>query len=191
MRTVEAIATSYVRQLKEARPRGPYLLCGYSFGGIVAFEMAQQLTAMGDSVPLLVMMDTYAPGIHQDAMRLDWRFYQPVLKPLKRFLIRTFLRLGKLVPAKLRTFYITDTYDHAVPMYHPRTYPGRITVFKAERAWGPTDLGWRDLAGGGIDSEIVPGDHYTMIQEPQIEQLSRKLARALTAADTVRYFDGA
>ncbi|MFO1460890.1 MAG: amino acid adenylation domain-containing protein [Verrucomicrobiota bacterium] len=191
LRTVEAIATSYVRQLKEARPRGPYLLCGYSFGGIVAFEMAQQLTAMGDSVPLLVMMDTYAPGIHQDAMRLDWRFYQPVLKPLKRFLIRTFLRLGKLVPAKLRTFYITDTYDHAVPMYHPRTYPGRITVFKAERAWGPTDLGWRDLAGGGIDSEIVPGDHYTMIQEPQIEQLSRKLARALTAADTVRYFDGA
>jgi thioesterase domain-containing protein len=191
LRTVESIATAYVRQMKEARPRGPYLLCGYSFGGIAAFEMAQQLTAMGDTVSLLVMMDTYAPGMHAKAMETDWRFYQPVLKPLKRLIIQWHIRRRRPVPAWLRPFYITDTYDRAVRKYRPRPYPGRITVFKAEHAWGPPDLGWRELAGGGLDLATVPGDHYTMIHEPQVEQISRNLARALAAADTVRYFDGA
>ena len=191
LRTVETIAASYLKQLKEARPQGPYLLIGYSFGGILAFEMAQQLTAMGDSVPLLVMLDTYAPGVHAKAMELEWRFYQPVLKPLKRFAIQWFIRRGRPVPAKLRPFYITDLYDQAVRMYRPQPYAGRVTVFKAEHAWGPTDLGWGELARGGVQMELVPGDHYSMIQEPQVEQLSRKLAHALNAADSVQYFDGA
>lgn len=191
LRTVEAIATSYVRQLKEAQPRGPYLLCGYSFGGVAAFEMAQQLVAMGDSVPLLVMMDTYAPGMHAEAMKLEWRFYQPVWQPLKRLMIRTYLRHGRRVPARLRSFYIGDTYNRAMTGYHPRLFPGRITVFKSEYGWGSRDLGWRELAGGGVNIEMVPGDHFSMIQEPQIEQVSRKLARVLADADTARYFDGA
>ncbi len=153
--------------------------------------MAHQLLASGDSVPLVAMLDTYAPGLHNAAMDLEWRFYQPVLKPLKRFVIQCFIRLGRPVPAWLRPFYITDIYDHAVRSYRPRPFPGRVTVFKAEHAWGPTDLGWSEVARGGVTMEVVPGDHYTMIQEPQVEQLSRKLARALTTADTVRYFDGA
>ncbi|MBX3731626.1 MAG: amino acid adenylation domain-containing protein [Verrucomicrobiae bacterium] len=191
LRTVETIATSYVRQLKEACPNGPYLLCGYSFGGVAAFEMAHQLIAMGDSVPLLAMMDTYAPGLHQEAMKLEWRFYQPLWKPVKRWLVRWFLRRGRLVPPKLRTFYINDTYDQAVTAFRPRPYPGRITIFKAEHAWGPADLGWRDLAGGGLVLESVPGDHFSMIEDPQVEGLCRKLAQALADADNARYFDGA
>lgn len=191
LRTVESIAASYVRQIKEAHPQGPYLLCGYSFGGVAAFEMAQQLVAMGDSVPLLIMLDTYAPGMHSEAMKLEWRFYQPVWKPLKRLMIQAFLRRGRRVPARLRSFYIGDTYNRAMAGYHPRPFPGRITVFKSEYGWGPKDLGWRELAGGGLSIEMVPGDHYTMIQEPQIEQVSRKLGHVLSGADSVRYFDGA
>jgi amino acid adenylation domain-containing protein len=191
LRTVENIAAEYVRQLKEARPRGPYLLAGYSFGGIVAYEMAQQLSAMGDTVPQLVMLDTYAPGLYQEARKLDWRFYQPVLKPLKRFLTRWYLRRGRPVPLWLRSFYLIDIYDHAAMAYQPRPYDGRLTVFKAREAWGPADLGWQATCGRKVDMEVVPGDHYSMIQEPQVAQLSRKLDRALQAADNVQYFDGA
>ncbi|MCW5557073.1 MAG: amino acid adenylation domain-containing protein [Verrucomicrobiae bacterium] len=189
--TVEGIAAHFVREMKQARPQGPYLLTGYSFGGIVAFEMAQQLIALGDSVPLLVMLDTYSPGIHPEAMKLEWRFYQPVWKPLKRLMIRSFLRRGRRLPPFLRSFYIGDTYNQAMKEYHPRPFPGRITVFKSEYGWGPKDLGWRDLAGGGLNIEIVPGDHFSMIQEPQIERLSRILERVLADADTVQYFDPA
>lgn len=184
-RTVEGIAALYIRQLKEAQPRGPYLLAGYSFGGIVAFEMAHQLMALGDSVPLLVMLDTYAPGLHPEAMKSDWRPHHLVVRPVKRVIIGCYLRQGRPVPVRLRGFYGTDTYDQAVKVYRPRPYPGRLTIFKARDSWGPNDLGWSSLAAGGIDVEMVPGDHYTMIEEPQVAQLSQKLAQALTAADTV------
>ena len=146
---------------------------------------------MGDAVPQLVMLDTYAPGLYQEARKLDWRFYQPVLKPLKRFLTRWHLRRGRPVPLWLRSFYLIDIYDHAAMAYQPRPYDGRLTVFRAQEAWGPSDLGWQATCGRKVDVEVVPGDHYSMIQEPQVEQLSKKLDCALRAADNVQYFDGA
>ncbi len=58
---VEELASHYVEAIKVIQPEGPYHLAGWSFGGTLAFEMAQQLHANGDSVDLLGMMDTAAP----------------------------------------------------------------------------------------------------------------------------------
>jgi hypothetical protein len=55
--TVETIAKHYLRELRVVCQRGPYLIGGYSFGAIVAFEMAQQLKAGGEEVALLFMLD--------------------------------------------------------------------------------------------------------------------------------------
>jgi amino acid adenylation domain-containing protein len=54
---VETIAKHYLDEVREVRPKGPYLLGGYSFGAIVAFEMAQQLKREGEQVLLLFMLD--------------------------------------------------------------------------------------------------------------------------------------
>jgi amino acid adenylation domain-containing protein len=61
--TVEEMAESYIAELCAAWPRGPYALCGLSFGGTVAFEMARQLEAAGKSVAVVALLDscpTYA-----------------------------------------------------------------------------------------------------------------------------------
>jgi acyl transferase domain-containing protein/thioesterase domain-containing protein/acyl carrier protein len=58
---LEDMAALYIRDLKAAFPHGPYLLAGFSMGGEVAFEMAQQLRAQGDEVNLLVLFDTFNP----------------------------------------------------------------------------------------------------------------------------------
>ena len=60
-RSIEEMARAYVEEIRALRPHGPYLLAGYSGGGVVAFEMAQQLKALGEEVPLLVFFDTYHP----------------------------------------------------------------------------------------------------------------------------------
>jgi acetoacetyl-CoA synthetase len=57
--TLTEMAEYAVTQIKSFRPKGPYPLVGYSAGGLVAMEMAQRLTAAGDEVPLLVLLDTY------------------------------------------------------------------------------------------------------------------------------------
>jgi amino acid adenylation domain-containing protein len=58
---IEAIAAYYIRAIQTLQPQGPYFLGGWSFGGLVAFEMAQQLTQAGHQIALLAMLDTPAP----------------------------------------------------------------------------------------------------------------------------------
>ncbi|KND57366.1 Acetoacetyl-CoA synthetase [Candidatus Paraburkholderia schumanniana] len=57
--SVEAMAQSYVQRLRTLQPQGPYALVGYSFGVLVAYEMAQQLVAAGERIEMLCLMDTY------------------------------------------------------------------------------------------------------------------------------------
>ncbi|MBV9573423.1 MAG: hypothetical protein JOY93_05170 [Acidobacteriales bacterium] len=56
--TIEEMASLYVKEIQKFRPHGPYLLGGYCMGGTIAFEVAQQLRARGEAVPLLALFDT-------------------------------------------------------------------------------------------------------------------------------------
>ena len=60
--TIEAIAAHNVQAIQRVQPQGPYLLGGHSFGGKVAFEMAQQLRRVGHAVARLILLDTTAPA---------------------------------------------------------------------------------------------------------------------------------
>ena len=59
---VEDMAAHYLGEIRTFQPHGPYYLAGSSFGGLVAWEMAQQLTARGEIVAFLGLLDTYGPG---------------------------------------------------------------------------------------------------------------------------------
>ncbi|MDM8557376.1 SDR family NAD(P)-dependent oxidoreductase [Candidatus Parabeggiatoa sp. HSG14] len=60
---IEEMATHYIKALQIIQPEGPYLIGGSSFGGIVAFEIAQQLRVLGQKIALLFMADTAGPGL--------------------------------------------------------------------------------------------------------------------------------
>ncbi len=59
LRTIEEMASCYLREVRSVQPRGPYYLGGYCLGGTVAYEMAQVLRREGEQVPLVAMLDTY------------------------------------------------------------------------------------------------------------------------------------
>jgi amino acid adenylation domain-containing protein len=59
---VKEMAAKYIEEMKTLQPEGPYLLGGYCFGGVVAFEMAQQLQAQGQQVGLVAIFESYRPG---------------------------------------------------------------------------------------------------------------------------------
>jgi acetoacetyl-CoA synthetase len=63
--SVEELARRYIAEMRAVQPRGPYRLGGYSFGGLVAYEMAVQLTAAGEQVPLLAIFDTANPSFYR------------------------------------------------------------------------------------------------------------------------------
>jgi len=62
LKTVEEMAAHYISEIREFQPEGPYYLGGSSFGGVVAYEMAQRLVAQNQRIGLLVMFDSFAPG---------------------------------------------------------------------------------------------------------------------------------
>jgi thioesterase domain-containing protein len=61
-RTIEAVAADYIVAVKQKQARGPYMLAGYSFGGFVAFEMARQLAASGETVGFVGIIDASKPS---------------------------------------------------------------------------------------------------------------------------------
>jgi amino acid adenylation domain-containing protein len=72
-KSVEHLAAHYIDEIRTVQPRGPYHLVGHSMGGLVAFEMARQLRALGEPVALLALMDTYVPARAFVAKTLRWR----------------------------------------------------------------------------------------------------------------------
>jgi thioesterase domain-containing protein len=58
---IERMAARYLQEIRAVQPEGPYHLCGWSYGGQIAFEMARQLVAAGREVGLLAILDTGAP----------------------------------------------------------------------------------------------------------------------------------
>ncbi|HEU5319452.1 MAG TPA: alpha/beta fold hydrolase, partial [Methylomirabilota bacterium] len=60
--TIEAMAVTYLQEVRRVQPAGPYRLGGWSLGGTVAFEMARRLAEEGEAVELLALLDAVAPG---------------------------------------------------------------------------------------------------------------------------------
>jgi thioesterase domain-containing protein/acyl carrier protein len=84
LRSMEALAASYVEAVRRVQPQGPYRIGGWSFGGYAAFEMARQLRAAGEEVADLFVLDTTAviPGErhrHRDDELLVWFFWELLL----------------------------------------------------------------------------------------------------------------
>ena len=75
---LEALASFYLESVRSVQASGPYALGGYSMGGVVAFEMARQLQAQGESVAPLAILDAWSPGSHLPffsiSLRLIGRF---------------------------------------------------------------------------------------------------------------------
>lgn len=184
--SVKDIAAHFIQEMRSVRPHGPYLIGGYSFGGVVAYEMAKQLMAAGDDVPLLVLFDTYAPSEFKRVMDQEERFYFPLKNALMRAAANWYLKRNKPLPGKLRHFYIIDVYDQAIRDYDAGTYNGPLTIFKAASSIGPEHMGWVQQEPTSMDIRIVPGDHYSLVKEPDVKAVAHELANCLEAAQEKR-----
>ncbi|MGC3998929.1 MAG: thioesterase domain-containing protein [Anaeromyxobacter sp.] len=206
--SIEAMAEEYLAELRSVQAAGPYYLSGYCGGGLVAYEMAQRLGAAGEQVRFLGIIDLYWPGISfKETRRQRWlrllREGTPrqVLGKLRAKLsrdalyqclrARVWLRtaLGRAVPFALRDFWLTREFYLAMTRYALAPYAGRVAVFRARdggyeylRDPGP-DLGWGPLALQGVDAREVPGDHDTVMREPNVQILAQQVEDAIAHAE--------
>jgi acyl transferase domain-containing protein/thioesterase domain-containing protein/acyl carrier protein len=204
--TIEEMATAYLDDVRVVQPRGPYLLGGYSGGGLVAFEMAQRLTAAGETVALLALIDTYYPEMRQRGRDLASRWERLQRDGTRATLLRTYatqkrralhaslaarlelcLRRDEQVPFELRNYHLTVRFEAAAARYRARAWPGRATLFRAEQLFdmfetAAPDYGWSDVVRGGVDVVTVPGDHDTLLLGANAEVMLGRLRDAIDVA---------
>jgi thioesterase domain-containing protein len=197
---LEALASSYLESVRSVQASGPYALGGYSMGGVVAFEMARQLQAQGESVALLAILDAWSPGSHlpffSKSLRLIGRFIQLDRQPKVVFLrekwawikliLREYSLLGIWNPQVRQLRQLRRTNVQASRAYVPQVYAGKLTLFRAQKqhatAASDPQLGWGRLVTGGIEIHDIPGDHYTMFTSPHIHILGQQLGACLQAS---------
>lgn len=190
--SVVEMAESYIKEIRRMQPEGPYRIGGYSFGGLVAYEMAQQLRAQEQEVSLLALFDTYPGKMESRSSQLRNLSKLP-LKERISFLVKkgTFVlsTLGKrlelqMLPKPLRN--VRQACAKAAAGYDVQPYEGKVTLFRVkEKSVGslndPYAIWWR-VAAGGVDLREISGDHLSLLKQPQVRFLAEELNRALEAS---------
>ncbi len=185
---VEAMARHCIESMRSLQPEGPYLVAGFCTGGVIAFEVAQQLTAAGQRVALLALLDTHAPKANAvgwwldeiAAMRRDGLNLRQ-LQELAYFSALDPLGLGRL--RQLRT--IGEAHRWGFWSYRPRPYTHAIELFVAEASAGQTTadkLGWTRWAHGVIRVHRLPGGHADLVKSPIVSDLSARLQESIDRA---------
>jgi amino acid adenylation domain-containing protein len=164
--SLEAVAARAIETLQTIQPEGPYHLGGWSAGGVLAFEMARQLVARGRQVAALVLIDSLLPG---DGM-------MPLA--VEEALIRAH------DPAAATEAMLAAAREVEPLLTHYMPAPCDVPVLLVRAA--------DSLRGGGAGSRwaaiaprlrihVVPGNHYTMMQEPSVGGWARTVAEFLDA----------
>ncbi|MFN3874754.1 MAG: hypothetical protein ACK4L7_02435, partial [Flavobacteriales bacterium] len=74
----------------------------------------------------------------------------------------------------------------AILAYEPKPYPHPIVLLRSALGWGSRDLGWQRLAEGGFSLHLVPGNHFTIMKEPQVAQVASHLGACIRAVEDER-----
>jgi acyl-CoA synthetase (AMP-forming)/AMP-acid ligase II/thioesterase domain-containing protein/acyl carrier protein len=182
--TLENLAAHYIQEMRSLQPEGPYYLMGLSFGGVIAYEMAQQLVGQGQQVAFLGLFDTFIEDqstflpLHQRFSKLFQLTPSELLRKIKTKI------KGKLV--KHDNKYLPHVYNPNLlrimrEAYTPQVYSGRVTLFKAMNhtsvtyAITPPEVGWRKFVNGELEIHEVPGSHLGMLEEPNVKILAEKM----------------
>jgi thioesterase domain-containing protein len=195
---VESFAKDYITQLQKVLPNGPYYLGGFSFGGLVAFEMAIQLQRQGFDVPVLILIDCKIPMFREPLIARDvlakmslqfynfskdiyWWFFHKGRSLYYEF----FLLFKKNLHNKNRNYYIMGTYMIIAKRYKPKTvYKGEILLFKTQQNISTHKyLGWDSLCTH-VNMINVEGNHKTIYEsEESYKMLSKYIGEYLQKAN--------
>jgi thioesterase domain-containing protein len=195
---VEDMASYYLKEVRAIEPRGPYHFLGFSFGGLIAFEMARQMHSWGEPLGMVGLIDNrqMAPGANGPGPTpLPMNFHLSALRgPNKLRYIKSKLRarglrniyslldpISRRIPAFLQS--ASDINWFAARHYVPRFYPGRVTLFQTmamAESGTPANDDWIQLAGQGTDLRKIPGHHENLFDEPQVQFLAQEISSCLS-----------
>ncbi len=205
--SIEQLATIYNREIRSVQPNGPYTLGGWSMGGLVAWEMAQQLIKEGQTVGLLALIDTTPPAkyleaedkaddlpmlarfalnmsglVGRDPGPLVERFSQASEQDQWKIVEESLVSFGVLAPhtAHAEMTALLDVFTRnflAMNNYSLHHSRQPVVFFRATETPERFSRLWNTWASAGIQFHSVPGDHFTMLRRPSVGVIGEILQR--------------
>jgi len=177
--SMKGLAASCLEGIRTVQPAGPYHLAGYCFGASVAYEVARQLTAAGESVSLLALLD---PEL--GAKPWTWRRKATDRATKLASWVRSLVAgpppeppsqgMGEVLQARISRYQMAALSIHK--NYRHRACDCRVSIFYATEGSEEAHLPyWQGLARAGIENFSIPGNHWTMLQEPNVSRLAEIL----------------
>jgi acyl transferase domain-containing protein/thioesterase domain-containing protein len=201
--SIEEMADLYLEGMRRQQPQGPYVVGGYSGGGVVALEMARKLAAAGERVDEVLLLDTFHPsaaprdlgwaeelnGFRTHGIKYLW-FAVSAFVTRRTVWARRNKRLqqclsrGEAVPHELREWHLTTSFINALRRHAPAGYGGKVTLFRAQEIAnvyshvGPR-LGWDEAMLPHLSVVEVPGGHDSLVREPNVRVLASGIEQRL------------
>jgi len=211
--TFEEAARDYIAEMRQVQSEGPWYIGGFSGGGLTAWEIARQLEAEGEEVALTVLLDTPLPMrpvlskadravIKLSELRkqgpgffLDWAQAKLEWQREKK---RRRDRPAEDASHQFHNAAVERAFRDALPVYDLQARKGRTLLYRP-----PLDLHWKVTGGAHVSQareyvhadndwgrfapalEVieVPGDHDSMVLEPNVRVLAAHLRQALAEAE--------
>jgi len=209
-RDLTGAAADMIAEMRAVQPQGPYLVGGFSGGGITAYEIARQLTEAGEEIAVLAMLDTPLPQrrplSRRDKNMIHWLELkkQGPAYPFRWVADKIRYKLAGSAEAEadeggaFHDAAIEAAFYDAIARYQVHDWSGPLTLFRpplvghwqvapgrwisSERAYVLPDNDWTGHAPG-IEVVEVPGDHDSMVLEPNVRVLAARLRRVIEAAE--------
>ncbi len=209
------MARDYIAEMRQVQPEGPYMVGGFSGGGITAFEIARQLETAGEEVSLCVLLDTPLPVrrplaprdrllIQLQEARAKGPFY-PLLWARNRIRWEIAKRRTGAETGAEHSFHnaeIEAAFLAAVARYEVTPWDGRLVLYRpplvgkwqvsggrivnSERAYVLNDNDWSRFVPH-VEAHEVPGDHDSMVLEPNVRVLAALMREAIAGAEARRH----
>lgn len=206
---VEVLASRFLESVRQVQPRGPYRIGGYSFGSLIAYEMAQMLTRSGEHVDALIIGDLPPPRYHRDDPSPFVQFARMVGMSVEelglnglnseeqaaRMAVATndLLDLPTEVAETAKQIRIYRAHLNAIHEYCPAPYGGSVTLIRTQSSIAalaqagyhrndPT-FGWARLCQQSVRVHEISGNHMSALSVPTVLELARVLDKILEATE--------
>ena len=202
--SVEAMAAQYVEAIRLVQPHGPYRLAGWSVGGLIAYEIANQLIGDDESVEFLGMIDTYRHSGYNESMGSDddvslflmyvraqapmideSEFIKLIAIPELDYIFDQCKQTGILPPEitleeVYRRLKVVRAINRAIISYYPQPIQIPIYLFAADNLLGDDpSRGWGTLVGERLNLKPIGGTHASIMEQPHLQRLADAITQAL------------
>ena len=185
--TVEGLASLYIKEMKLVQPQGPYILAGGSMGGMIAYEIAQQLKREGESISKLILFDTFGPNFDVSKYKNEEASFVENFKTMLAYYVKRFVnkakqyvfdKLGAEHTLEMKLFDLEVKNYQTLWKYRPEPYDGDVHLYRnemKEKGWyADPYLGWRKTIQGNIHTHLIKAHHSEFIESEELLDVLKK-----------------